>query len=355
MSTTKNVGQAPVHHPTAPHIPNQQLVLQQQFNPQHQYQPAAPAITQAITSQPEIPRPQPQLNHSNYGNQHRQQPQRNLMSTDQHNLSIRIPVPPLQALIPGVPMGLEPLVGIGSMSCRQQLEMLEVMFQVETNNRYDVYNNYGYRIFSAGEVSSWAKRCFMGKHRPFEILIENGFGQTVMKVERECNCQLCFFGGRIAGSNIIVQSAFTGEVYGRIIQRCSCCCPVYDIVNGKAENVMVLRGPRCGTCCPLMMCCDAKFDVFRITPGGEEMLGAIMKRFDVQELFSDANNFGMAFPINLDPQLKAVLLGAIFCVDFSFFESDASNNCSFSPGYMWIFTFMFIIVFIILFMLAKQK
>ena len=41
----------------------------------------------------------------------------------------------------------------------------------------------------------------------------------------------------------------------------------------------------------------------------------------VQQMSTDADNFGVSFPANASPEAKAVLLGAVFLIDFMFFES----------------------------------
>ena len=61
-----------------------------------------------------------------------------------------------------------------------------------------------------------------------------------------------------------------------------------------------------------------------------------------KEAFTDADNFGISFPLDLDVkvlnrylmllkldvfvQVKATLLGALFLIDFMFFEQKQDNN-----------------------------
>ncbi|CAG7787154.1 unnamed protein product [Allacma fusca] len=241
--------------------------------------------------------------------------------------------------IPGVPIGLEPFVGIDSIYIRQQRELLHLHTDIETDNHYDVYSN-GQRIFVAGESTYWRNR-YMGKHRPFELLIMNDRGQSSMKVEREYNCSLCFWGGNIAGSRVKVQSSYTDEVYGRVLQRSHWCCPTYDILNGADDKVMVLRSPSCKTCC------SANYDVFRVTPEGEEKFGTILKSLVSQEMLVGSSNFGMEFPSDFDPTLKAVLLGAILCIDISYFEPHGASSCSVSPGYKSVICSIIILITIV--------
>merc|ERR1712113_984123 len=56
---------------------------------------------------------------------------------------------------------------------------------------------------------------------------------------------------------------------------------------------------------------------------GQE-LGTISKKWAgvLQELFTDADNFGVGFPIDLPTASKALVLGAVFLIDFCFFEDN---------------------------------
>ena len=46
----------------------------------------------------------------------------------------------------------------------------------------------------------------------------------------------------------------------------------------------------------------------------------------LQEAMSDADNFGCAFPEGASPADKAVLLAAVFLIDFMFFESSGNGS-----------------------------
>ena len=41
-----------------------------------------------------------------------------------------------------------------------------------------------------------------------------------------------------------------------------------------------------------------------------------------KEMFTDADHFGVEFPERADIALKAVLLGAVFLIDFAHFEDN---------------------------------
>jgi len=71
-----------------------------------------------------------------------------------------------------------------------------------------------------------------------------------------------------------------------------------------------------------------------MSPDGVE-IGKVTKEFSgaLRELVTDADNFAVLFPIDLDVRMKATLLGAVFMIDFMFFEhknNDQQSNTIFN-------------------------
>lgn len=68
-------------------------------------------------------------------------------------------------------------------------------------------------------------------------------------------------------------------------------------------------------------------------------MGKISKQWSgmLREMFTDADYFGITFPIDLDVRMKAVMLGACFLIvsyfiflDFSFFTSSSEQmSCNY--------------------------
>jgi hypothetical protein len=60
---------------------------------------------------------------------------------------------------------------------------------------------------------------------------------------------------------------------------------------------------------------------FNIIKNGMEQ-GKIVKKWSgaMKELFTNADNFGIKFPPDCDLNTKAILLGAVFLIDFVHFE-----------------------------------
>lgn len=78
---------------------------------------------------------------------------------------------------------------------------------------------------------------------------------------------------------------------------------------------------------------------------GTAEIGLISKQWSgiLRELFTDADYFGVSFPMDLDVKMKAVLLGAVFlvvCIKYIIWNK-GQNNC--------ITKYKIIIMFIILY------
>ena len=61
---------------------------------------------------------------------------------------------------------------------------------------------------------------------------------------------------------------------------------------------------------------------------GQSIVGEISKQWSgfMKEAVTDADIFGINFPIDLDVKMKAVLLGACMLIDFNFFEKTNNNQ-----------------------------
>ncbi|EPQ11468.1 Phospholipid scramblase 2, partial [Myotis brandtii] len=151
------------------------------------------------------------------------------------------------------PPGLEYLSQIDQILIHQQVELLEVLIGFETNNKYEIKNSLGQRIYFAVEDTDCCTRNCCGANRSFTMRILDLMGREVITLERPLRCT-------------------------------SCCCPccLQEIKSLDEENVV----------------------------------GKISKQWTgfVREAFTDADNFGIQFPLDLDVKMKAVLLGACFLI-----------------------------------------
>ena len=59
-----------------------------------------------------------------------------------------------------------------------------------------------------------------------------------------------------------------------------------------------------------------------------DTVGKISKQWSGigREMITDSDNFGASFPVDLDVKAKALLLGAVFLIDFMFFEQSGNQR-----------------------------
>ncbi|XP_033642202.1 phospholipid scramblase 2-like [Asterias rubens] len=234
---------------------------------------------------------------------------------------------PAPQSIPGCPPGLEYLSQIDQLLVHQQVELFEVFTNWETSNRYQVKNSVGQQIYFAHEESEVCQRQCCGPSRGFNMHITDNMQQEVMRVSREFKCcaGCCWCAAADCCAMEVAIEAPVGQVVGYVRQAQSGWSPHYDIMNANKETVLRIRGPCCicqGACCTG----DQEFNVLSEDLANE--VGKVSKQWTglVKELYTNADNFGVSFPADLDVKIKATLLGAVFLIDFMFFEQPKNNN-----------------------------
>jgi len=233
---------------------------------------------------------------------------------------------PVAQPMTGVPAGLEYLSQIDQLVIKQKIELLELVTGFETANKYEIKNSMGQQVYKAKEKSGFCMRQCCGPNRAFKMEITDNTGREILKLDRPFNCNLVCFPCCLHEMDVI--SPVTGEKLGRIKQNWHLTHPRFTIYDAADQAVFRIKGP----CCGCNFCSDVNFQV-------EDMngvqVGLVQKQWTgfVKEAFTDADNFSVSFPIDLDVRLKAVLLGAVFMVDFMYFEQPANNNNNNGGGY----------------------
>uniref|UniRef100_A0A182NLZ8 Phospholipid scramblase n=1 Tax=Anopheles dirus TaxID=7168 RepID=A0A182NLZ8_9DIPT len=225
---------------------------------------------------------------------------------------------PMPQGIPNCPPGLEYLTAVDQLLVHQEVELLEAFTGFETANKYTVKNTFGQKVYWAVEDTGCCNRMCCGPDRPFEIKILDNYQNEVLHLHRDLRCKSCCFPCCLQKLEV---SAPPGNVIGTVVQKWSLCRPVFDIRDRNDETVLTIRGPVC-QCSP---CGDVKFGVF--SKDGTEV-GKVTKQWGgfVQEHFTDADNFGINFPMDLDVRVKATMLGALFLIDYMYFESSQNKK-----------------------------
>ena len=88
-----------------------------------------------------------------------------------------------------VPRGLEYLTQLDQIVVKQKKELLEILTDFETANKYTIFNSMGQQIFYAKEKSDCCTRQWCGPLRGFSMKIEDNFKNEVIHLERpDCRC-----------------------------------------------------------------------------------------------------------------------------------------------------------------------
>jgi len=200
---------------------------------------------------------------------------------------------------------------------KQQVELLEAFTGWEQNNKYKILNNQGQQIYFAAEESSMCQRQCCGSARGFVIHITDNMNTEVLRLRRDFKfcAGCCWCANSDACAHEVIVEAPIGQVVGYIRQEYSGWSPNFSIRDADHNPVMRIHGP----CCVLNMpCCEDNFKLW--SEDDTQELGIITKKPGLTEFFTDANTFGSTFPMNLDVKTKAAVLGAVFLIDFMFFE-----------------------------------
>ncbi|XP_025016586.1 phospholipid scramblase 2-like [Tetranychus urticae] len=171
----------------------------------------------------------------------------------------------------------------------------------------------GQKIFNAIEDSDCCTRSCCGPVRPFNMKIIDNEEREVLNIYRPLKCQGCCFPCCLQS----MQVTASGVVCGYIEQTWSLFEPKFKVCNSSGETVLRIER----SFCTFSFCGDVEFKV--LSHDGDTQIGCITKQWSglARELFTDADHFGISFPMDLDVNIKAVLLGACFLIDFMYFET----------------------------------
>lgn len=148
-------------------------------------------------------------------------------------------------------------------------------------------------------------------------------GQDVLIFDRGLDCSCCC--GLLCPDELQVRSA-SGQVLGFVTESFNILSPTWKLKDALGNAVLKIEGPMCVcTICPGQ---NVNFALTSAATGQE--IGKISKEWSgwVRELFTDADSFSIFFPADLDPTMKAVCLGALFLIDFEYFESSGNGGDS---------------------------
>lgn len=202
-----------------------------------------------------------------------------------------------------------------SFHVKQKVELVEAIIGWETGNKYTVKDQSGNKVFYVGEESNLCFRQCLNQNRPFTLDVKDSSGADVMKMDRPLDCS-CFC-GLLCPDKMSVATP-SGQLLGSIEEEFHILNPAFQLKDASGRTQLRIEGPMCafsfGGC--------ASDVVFKVINLAGVPVGTISKEWSgfVRELFTDADYFSMSFPVDLDPAMKAVCLGALFLIDYEYFE-----------------------------------
>ncbi|KAG7243395.1 hypothetical protein INR49_011852 [Caranx melampygus] len=207
----------------------------------------------------------------------------------------------------GVPPGLEYLTQIDQILIHQKVELLEAFIGFETNNQYEIKNSLGQKIYKAKEKNDCCTRNCCGSLRSFDMKIKDNMDREVIRLIRPFRCVSCWCPCCLQEMEV---QAPPGTTIGYIKQDWHPFTPRFSIQGANKETVMKLEGP----CFACNCCGDVNFEL-KGKDGGHS-IGRISKQWSglLKEVFTDTDNFGIQFPLDMDVKMKAVLMGACFLI-----------------------------------------
>ena len=206
-----------------------------------------------------------------------------------------------EALLPGEEIKIERLNGSAARVVSQKKEGGEILTGFESRNKYVILESSGQELFLAAEVGgNVLARLFLKSLRPFQMTVMTTEGTKALDLQRPFK----FYFHQL---NIMDAK---GALLGTIERQVSWLRRIYLVKDSNGQEIFKLLGPILHPW------------TFNIIQNGIEV-GKITKKWSglLKEGFTDADNFGITFPNGIKQNEKAILLGAVFLIDFVHFEN----------------------------------
>ncbi|MBD3241576.1 MAG: scramblase [Chitinivibrionales bacterium] len=194
---------------------------------------------------------------------------------------------------------MERLAATEGFAIQQRKEWGEALTGFEVSNRYVVSDVSGSAVYDAMELRGlFLARNFLKSLRPFTVRVLGDDSRALVEIQRPFR----FFFHEVTVSA-------DGRTLGSIRRQFSVFQRLYSVCNPAGRETMRIVGP---------LLHPWTFNIER----GPRTIGQIKKQWSglMTEMVTDADNFGVTFPAELDPSQKCLLLGAVFLIDFVHFE-----------------------------------
>ncbi|XP_067309486.1 phospholipid scramblase 1-like [Pseudorasbora parva] len=221
------------------------------------------------------------------------------------------------AMIPSLdpyrcPSHLETLAWIDQLFVYKEKTLQESLEEaccgIKFNNRYEVKDYTGKKVFSILEDNDCCNRTYCAGARSFIMNVFNDSNQEIIRLVQPYVCNCC--------SNELEVQSPPGINIGHVRQNCHICLPKFTVENERGEPAFKIAGP----CVPCTCCTDQNFELVSLNEAAiDRSFGKIFKPFSLSGP-NAAADFVLRFPSNLEIKMKATLLGACILIDCMYYE-----------------------------------
>jgi hypothetical protein len=188
---------------------------------------------------------------------------------------------------------------------KQKIELLEVIFDFETSNRYEINHPGGKRFLFAYETCGFLWKFILPARRPCEIHMVDDHKTEHLLLRRNF---FWFFPSYDLYAD--------GQHLGHIQRNFAFLHTKYTLTSQAGDKLAVLEGPiwRPWT--------------FNIKDTDGQKIGLIGKKMSgLKELFTDSDNFSFELDDRVDDvSLRALVLASAFAVDYDNFDVPAQPD-----------------------------
>lgn len=192
---------------------------------------------------------------------------------------------------------------------RQVKEWAEILVSFEGRNRFELLTEDGHKVGYASEqgggLGAVLLRNWLGSMRQASIKVADADGNEVGRIEKPFR----WFFHRV--------DVFSeGTKVGAVQRKWSLLHRIYSVENASGQEILRIVSPL------------FRIWTFDLKADGET-IGSIRKKWGgaLREVFSDADTFGIEFPsAGMGDEVRKVLLGATFLIDFVHFENNNQRN-----------------------------
>ena len=202
----------------------------------------------------------------------------------------------------------ETLIKNSQFIIRQKKEWGEILTNFETRNRYVIQDDGGEDLWYAGErsegVLAFFIRSFLKALRPFTIELFDLAGTLLLTFKRPWR----WYFHRL-------EVSADGRLIGAVQKRWKVLGRLFDIQGSQGEVCGQIYGPLLHPW------------TFHVSANGRE-IGKITKKWSGfgKEIFTDADTFFVEIDApDLSVEVRKVILGATFLIDFLHFENKGNN------------------------------